>query len=120
MKLLYNKAKEAKVGDRIKCPGCEKHTIKTTYNKTFCSNAKTRGNNCKDRFWNKVDPEKRCRKTPFFYDVILPNIAKEQGFPDVETMKNHVDDYDGSWDAHGCHVANCEYCGMRPEYCDCD
>jgi hypothetical protein len=76
-KALYNKAKSAKVGEKINCPGCRKQHEKTTYHKVFCSNAKTRGrNNCKDNFWNKVDPEKRCRNTEFFKDVIL------QGYSD--------------------------------------
>jgi hypothetical protein len=53
-------------------------------------------------------------------NVILPQIAYERGFPDVETMRNYVDDFDGSWDAHGAvTVENCFCCGLRAEYCQC-
>jgi len=42
-------------------------------------------------------------------------------FPDHETRKNHVDEDDGSWDAHGgVYVENCEWCKMKPEYCECE
>ena len=90
MKYHYNKAKDAKVGDNIVCPGCNGRHIKTTYQKVFCSNIKTKPTgNCKDKFWNIVDPEKRCRNTPYFRDVILPNRESEEYFDD-----------DPSWDAH--------------------
>ncbi len=84
MKLLYNQAKKAKVGDNIRCPHCNKKHVKTTYHKVFCSNYKTKStNNCKDNFWNKVDPEKRCRKTDYYFDVILtrnaPNVHGGSG-----------------------------------------
>ncbi len=121
MKTRYNLAKMAAVGSDISCPACNKSHKKNTYNKVFCSNQKTRAvRNCKDMFWNTVDPEKKCRNTPYFNDVIMPKIAAERGFPDVETMRNHVDDSDGTWDAHECHVENCEYCGLKPEYCRCE
>ena len=75
MKNLYNTAKDTKVGDTFKCPTCNKKTTKNTYQKTFCSNGKTKGKgNCKDGFWNIVDPEKRCRNTPYFRNVIKPKI----------------------------------------------
>jgi hypothetical protein len=45
--------KSAKVGDTVNCPACDREMVKTTYHKTFCSNAKTHGKrNCKDRFHN--------------------------------------------------------------------
>lgn len=118
----YARAKEASVGSEINCPYCGCKFKKDVYNKVFCSNAKSKGNkNCKDNFWNKVDPDKKCRKTEYYYETILPNIAKELGFPDVETMKNHVEDFDGSWDAHGAPtVENCQWCGLRAEYCRCE
>lgn len=73
MRLLYNKAKDAKVGDKINCPNCRKQIVKNTYNKVFCSNRKTAGRiNCKDYFWNRVNPEKRCRDTEYFRNVIEP------------------------------------------------
>lgn len=71
LKQLYNNAKKAKVGDMIRCPTCRKMHEKTTYNKIFCCNARTVGNpNCKDNFWNWVDPEKKCRDTEYFREVI--------------------------------------------------
>lgn len=121
MFVLYERAKKAIVGSTIRCPYCNKNHTKNTYQKVFCSNQKTRGrNNCKDNFWNTVDPNKRCRDTPYYQNVILPGIAREYGFPDVETMRNHVDEFDGSWDAHQANVGNCEWCKLKPEYCDCD
>ena len=84
MKQLYNAAKKAKTGEDILCPNCNTLHNKATYHKVFCSNAKTRASrNCKDAFWNKVDPEKRNRQTQYFAGV----------------------DSDGSWDAHECSVA---------------
>ena len=88
MKRLYNVAKDAKVGIEITCPSCGLKHTKTTYNKVFCSNAKSKvWRNCKDAFWNKVDPEKACRNTQYFRDVILREAVTD------------FDD-DPSWDAH--------------------
>ena len=117
MKFHYNNAKTAKVGESIVCPGCNGRHVKNTYQKVFCSNAKTKKtNNCKDKFWNLVDPQKKCRDTPFFNDVIMPRIANELGFPDVQTMKDHIDETDEMTVT----CSNCEWCGMRGEYCRCD
>lgn len=56
----YNLAKSAKVGDTVCCAGCGKKFIKTTYNKTFCSNGRTvKGkSSCKDRYHNMVTPSR--------------------------------------------------------------
>lgn len=35
---IYNRAKQAKVGDVIQCPFCRKSFKKKTYNQVFCSN----------------------------------------------------------------------------------
>lgn len=113
MKYHYNLAKTAKTGSEIICPACNHRHTKTSYQKVFCSNKGNR--NCKDKFWNTVDPEKRCRKTPYFEDVIMPAIAKERGFPDVQTMREYVDETD----ALSVSVENCEWCGLRAEYCRC-
>lgn len=123
---LRDKALVAKTGELIKCPSCNTMHLKTNYQTVFC---KTKGKTkCKDNYWNNVDPSKRNNTTRIspanaFYKqfVILPRIAEERGFPDVETMRNHVDDFDGSWDAHGAAtVLPCEWCGLRHEYCQCD
>ena len=51
----------------------------------------------------------------------LPKEAEKRGFPDVETMLNYIPDDDGSWEAGGnVYVENCEYCGLKPEYCRCE
>ena len=60
----YIKAKAAKVGDTVKCPACGKKFVKKTYNQVFCNNNNnTRFGNCKDRYWNKIDPCKRNNTT---------------------------------------------------------
>ena len=104
MKTIYDASKRAKTGGTIQCPYCGNKHMKTTYHKVFCSNAKTKGrNNCKDNFWNKVDPAKACRKTDYFYSVIEP-------------ARGGALDDDGSWDAHQCIVERCEFC----EKVDCE
>jgi hypothetical protein len=116
----YNKAKSAKVGEEVVCPFCKKKFIKTTYHKTFCCNAKTRKkSNCKDNFWNLVDPEKRCRNTPYFENVILQNYALSLGYPDMEALEEAEDNFDGSWDAHQAYTEPCNICHMRQPYCHC-
>ena len=83
LKTLYNQTKKAKIGHVIKCPACKQKHIKTTYNKVFCSNAKTVGNpNCKDNFWNFVDPEKKCRNTEYFREVLCKNTDPLYGWPE--------------------------------------
>lgn len=116
---------DANIGDVIFCPSCGTKHIKKSYQSVFCkSKWKTR---CKDNYWNNVDPKKRCNTTRispanarYYNNVILPGIAEELGFPDVDSMKNHVDDFDGSWEAHGCHVEPCKFCGLRENFCRCD
>jgi len=98
MKILYNRAKLAKVGEIIGCPSCGKKHKKTTYNKVFCSNARTRSRrNCKDMFWNKIDPEKRCRNTPYFHDVIC-NKNDDDGY-DKNGIHKFEDDHPFSMEA---------------------
>lgn len=53
MRSLYDKAKAAVVGSKIRCPACRKRHTKTSYQKVFCRN--TGRGNCKDRYWNTVD-----------------------------------------------------------------
>ncbi len=61
IKELYNKAKSAKVGEECRCPSCGTTFIKTNYQQAFCK-SKT-GTICKDKYWNKVMPEKRNNTT---------------------------------------------------------
>jgi hypothetical protein len=118
------KCVDANIGETIVCPSCNTPHIKKSYQSVFCKSKG--GTKCKDNYWNNVDTSKRCntsRISPanarYLNNVILPERARELGLPDVETMKNHVDDFDGSWEAHGCHVENCDFCGLRSEYCEC-
>lgn len=57
----YNVSKKAKVGSTCICPSCGSSFIKTNYQQAFCKNRK--GTICKDAYWNKVDPKKRCNTT---------------------------------------------------------
>lgn len=123
LKALYKTAKDSKVGSTCKCPSCGTAFTKVHYQQAFCKTKS--GTICKDNYWNNVTPSKRNNKTrispanaSYYNNVILPNKAKEFGFPDVETMKNHVDE---GFDEQGgnVHVANCDICGLRYEYCDC-
>lgn len=62
----YNDAKNAETGTTIRCPFCNKAIVKSTYNKVFCSNGRTRKNkNCKDGYWNFVPIARRERASTF-------------------------------------------------------
>ena len=89
----YIKAKAAKVGDTVKCPACGKEFVKKTYNQVFCNNNNnTRFGNCKDKYWNTVDPRKRNNTTR-----ISP--ANRAYYEDVILARQNFDD-DPGWDAH--------------------
>ena len=126
-KLIASKqaCNDAKIGETIKCPSCNGEFVKKAYNSVFC---KTKvGTKCKDNYWNNVDQSKRCNTTrispansAYYHSEILPQKAAELGFPDVESMQSHVDEDDGTWDAHQSHVEPCEWCKLRIEYCRCE
>ena len=59
----YNACREASVGDIISCPSCGKEMKKKSYQHVFCSN-KGR-DNCKDIYWNNIDPRRRARANVF-------------------------------------------------------
>ena len=59
MRLLYQRAKIAPVGAVVACPVCAKDVHKVHKGQAFCSR-RGRGN-CKDRFWNTVNDERRER-----------------------------------------------------------
>lgn len=121
LKSKYDLAKKAKVGDTCTCPSCNTEFIKENYQQVFC---KTKGGTvCKDKYWNTVTPTKRnntTRISPANQDW-QDSKAQKLGYPDHETMKRDsaLDDNDGSWDAHGCNAANCDFCGLKGEYCQC-
>jgi hypothetical protein len=56
---LYHTAAAAKVGQTCKCPSCVKDFVKKSYQQKFCSNKG--GGNCKDTYWNTVDPKRAGR-----------------------------------------------------------
>lgn len=56
---LYHTAASAKVGDTCKCPSCVRDFQKKSYQQKFCSNKG--GGNCKDTYWNAVDPKRAGR-----------------------------------------------------------
>lgn len=61
-KAAYDVAKAAPIGSQIKCPVCSQTHKKTTYHKIFDTNGKTKKNgNCKDKYWNVVEPSRRER-----------------------------------------------------------
>jgi len=117
----YNACQSAKIGTEIVCPSCNTTHVKKSYQSVFCKSKG--GTKCKDNYWNNVDPSKRDNRTrispanaSFMHNVILPQIASELGFPDVESMYNHIEEDD----AMSCTVLPCEWCGLRHEYCRCD
>jgi len=118
------KCMDAKVGETIVCPSCGTEHVKKSYQSVFC---KTKGKTkCKDNYWNNVDPSKRNNTTrispanaSYYASVIVPNEARKRGFPDVESMREHELNDDGSWDAHQCTVGICDVCDLRYDYCRC-
>jgi len=110
MKDRYKLNKNAKVGVECVCPSCCTSFMKTTYQQAFCaSKPKTK---CKDKYWNTVTPSKKNNTTR----ISPANFAYYNDFirPVVETNDN----YDGSWDAHNCHVEGCSICEKLD--CECD
>lgn len=58
----HKQNKLARIGELIRCPVCNKLIQKKTKDHTFCSNGRRKkGGNCKDRYWNTVDDERRER-----------------------------------------------------------
>jgi len=114
----------AKVGENITCPSCGTEFVKKSYQSVFCKSKK--GTKCKDNYWNNVDPKKRNNRTRispanarYHANVIVPNEARKRGFPDVDAMREHELEEDGSWDAHQCSVGICTICDLRYDYCRC-
>lgn len=61
MKVIYNKNKTAKVGSECICPVCKTEFKKVSYQQVFCGSKG--GTICKDKYWNKVTPNKRNNTT---------------------------------------------------------
>jgi hypothetical protein len=56
MKKLYQKNKDAKVGEKCICPSCSTVFTKTNYQQAFCKSKD--GTQCKDKYWNTITPSK--------------------------------------------------------------
>lgn len=59
MRRLYDRAREAAVGERIRCPGCGKRFRKRYHQQKFCR-SRGRGN-CKDYYHNSVHETRSIR-----------------------------------------------------------
>ena len=57
----YTLNKSLKVGDNCICPSCGTEFVKGDYQQAFCKSKN--GTICKDKYWNTVDPKKRCNTT---------------------------------------------------------
>jgi hypothetical protein len=60
MRELYRASQNAKKGDIVLCPTCEKRMMKTGI-KIFCSNSKNKrsdGGNCSDEYHNAINPDR--------------------------------------------------------------
>jgi len=91
-KKQYDFNKKAKVGTLCNCAACSKQFAKTHYAQAFCKNKS--GTVCKDRYWNTVDPSKRCNTTR-----ISPASAKYMASKERYRDDNDAFD-DPSWDSH--------------------
>ena len=94
----YDAAKVAKRGSTISCPTCGKQHIKTSYQKVFCSNGSHGKGNCKDRYWNFVDDNRRHRmmvmsgavqQDSALVDAMMSNIQPKHGF-DIEDLIKRI------------------------------
>lgn len=61
IKERYELNKESKVGEDLICPSCGSKFTKGNYQQAFCkTKPKTQ---CKDKYWNTIDPNKRNNTT---------------------------------------------------------
>lgn len=98
LKTLYEKAKNAKVGETVFCPSCGKSFEKTNYQQAFCKSKE--GTICKDFYWNNVTPTKRNNTTRIspanaaFYAANIEPLKNDNGWP------FGVDEGPEGWDGH--------------------
>jgi len=90
IRIKYNRAKSANVGDHVECPSCGTMFKKVKKAQAFCTSRS--GTKCKDQFWNTVTPHKRNNTTR-----ISP--ANERYYREVIEPNQNFDD-DQGWDAH--------------------
>jgi len=123
---VYKMCDLTKVGGEMRCPGCGEIIIKKTYQHKFC------GQQCKDRYWNTVDPRKKNRKNSSShyrkYNVGEKSYASrlgdaaaiKQGYPSYDDMIEAEAMDDPSWESGGgVYVERCSRCGMAYEHCRC-
>ena len=89
----YALNKEAKVGAECTCPSCGTKFIKTNYQQAFCKSKPA--TQCKDKYWNTVDPKKRNNTSR-----ISP--ASQRWMDKQAEYREMYEDFDDdpSWDAH--------------------
>jgi hypothetical protein len=93
MQETYKLNKAAKVGEECICPSCGEKFTKEHYQQAFC---KTKGGTvCKDKYWNTVDPKKRCNTTR-----ISPASRRYMNEREERRERYHDFDDDPGWDAH--------------------
>ena len=57
---LYEKNKNAKVGDNCVCPTCKSEFVKNSYQQKFCRTKL--GTECKDMFWNAIQYKENLKR----------------------------------------------------------
>ena len=114
IKELYNKAKETKIGESCICPSCKTSFVKTNYQQVFCkTKPKTQ---CKDKYWNTIDENKRNNTTRISPASLIYLASKslildsKQRIIDKEDRLQLELESDGSWDERQCYVSRCEWC----------
>lgn len=123
IKELYNKAKTAKVGEKVCCPSCRTEFEKTNYQQAFC---KSKGGTvCKDYYWNYVTPDKRNNTTRISPAsaryMALNDTPVVLGFGDSQRAIDKADRLEielNSGDGMDVTVDRCEWCECL--ICRCD
>lgn len=92
LKNKYKQAKNAQIGETVRCAGCNTMFVKSSYQQAFCKTKS--GTTCKDFYWNNVTPKKR-------KNMLRISPANARFMAKIEANReNSSDDYDGSWDEH--------------------
>ena len=76
-KNIYNKNATISICSMIVCPECHTRFIKKTYNQKFCCTA------CKDKYHNRVNPERASRQRKFWERI------KEENSKITDKYKNY-------------------------------
>jgi hypothetical protein len=87
----YKHNKKVEVGGSINCVVCDIEMTKKKASYVFC------GTQCKDDFWNKIDPRKRNSKRVYNRSKVISN--NSQSYKDSE----------GDWCTQGDDMEACDY-----------